>query len=560
MLSDYIFNLLWLHNQFGSGKKKIYWTTLSHNGVMFPDNYEPINVPLIYNNKEIKLNVEAEEVATFYAKYLETEYINIKKFNKNFWKDFRKLLDPNLGIDNFQLCDFSLIHKYLQKERKKNLSLSKEEKEKIKEIQKEKEKNFTIAKVDGKDQPVGNFRIEPPSLFIGRGCHPKIGKIKKRILPEDIIINIGEESKIPDTGIPGSNWKEVINDNTVTWLAAWKDNITGKMKYIRLSDKSDFKAESDKAKFNLARKLKKKLGEIRKINESNLNNLEHKTKQLATALYFIENFSLRVGNEKGRGEADTVGVLSLRIEHITLLEKNKIKLDFLGKDSIRYVNKVEVSEIVYQNIQLFIKNKNNKDQLFDLIVPSDLNEYLQTFMKGLTSKVFRTMNASKLFQRELNKITSKFKDYEEDDKINLILDEFNKANAKVALLCNHQKNVNKNFKKQVNKLNEKIIKYRTKKRKLEIKKKLYREKKKNTKLLRERINKLEENIRKLKSKKKLKIDMKNVSLGTSKVNYIDPRITIAFIKKNKIDIDKLFNNALQEKFYWAFDVDETFVF
>ena len=38
-------------------------------------------------------------------------------------------------------------------------------------------------------------------------------------------------------------------------------------------------------------------------------------------------------------------------------------------------------------------------------------------MKGLTSKVFRTMNASKLFQKELNKISSKFENYNQDDKI-----------------------------------------------------------------------------------------------------------------------------------------------
>ena len=31
--------------------------------------------------------------------------------------------------------------------------------------------------------------------------------------------------------------------------------------------------------------------------------------------------------------------------------------------------------------------------------------------------------------------------------------------------------------------------------------------------------------------KDLKLEMKNVSLGTSKVNYIDPRITISFMKK-----------------------------
>ena len=38
---------------------------------------------------------------------------------------------------------------------------------------------------------VGNFRVEPPGLFRGRGEHPKMGKFKKRIYPTDITINIG---------------------------------------------------------------------------------------------------------------------------------------------------------------------------------------------------------------------------------------------------------------------------------------------------------------------------------------------------------------------------------
>ena len=48
-----------------------------------------------------------------------------------------------------------------------------------------------------------------------------------------------------------------------------------------------------------------------------------------------------------------------------------------------------------------------------------------------------------------------------------MLDEFNKANAKVALLCNHQKNINKSFKDQLNKINEKLRSNRKKKKLLE---------------------------------------------------------------------------------------------
>lgn len=61
-----------------------------------------------------------------------------------------------------------------------------------------------------------------------------------------------------------------------------------------------------------------------------------------------KKLALRAGNEKEEGEsADTVGCCSLRVEHITLHEelegsKYVVEFDFLGKDSIRYYNKVPV--------------------------------------------------------------------------------------------------------------------------------------------------------------------------------------------------------------------------
>lgn len=42
-------------------------------------------------------------------------------------------------------------------------------------------------------------------------------------------------------------------------------------------------------------------------------------------------------------EADTVGCCSLRVEHLTFdMEKEEVTFDFLGKDSIRYLNTVKV--------------------------------------------------------------------------------------------------------------------------------------------------------------------------------------------------------------------------
>lgn len=43
--------------------------------------------------------------------------------------------------------------------------------------------------MDNHKERIANFKIEPPGLFRGRGNHPKMGMLKRRILPEDIIIN-----------------------------------------------------------------------------------------------------------------------------------------------------------------------------------------------------------------------------------------------------------------------------------------------------------------------------------------------------------------------------------
>jgi len=101
-----------------------------------------------------------------------------------------------------------------------------------------------------------------------------------------------------------------------------------------------------------------------------------------------------VGNEKGEDEADTVGCCSLRVEHIRIEENNQITLDFLGKDSMRYLNTVDVLPIVHRRLSDFVKGKDSSDDIFDKISASRLNEYLKESMEDLSAKVFRTYNAS----------------------------------------------------------------------------------------------------------------------------------------------------------------------
>jgi DNA topoisomerase-1 len=184
-------------------------------------------------------------------------------------------------------------------------------------------------------------------------------------------------------------------------------------------------------------------------------------------------------------------------------------------------------------------------------------------MEGLTAKVFRTYNASKLFQTELNEINSQIDKMGKDDsnKINLILDMYNKANVKVAVLCNHQKNVSKSFNEQVKKIDEKITELKAKKKELEKEKEsIGKEDKDKIKKINEKIHKVRDKIDETENKKDLKMELKNLSLTTSKTNYIDPRITIAFFRKHKLPLEKIFSPTLMDKFFWAMDVSEDWVF
>jgi len=535
----------WLSKQFnynnniqGGSGTKAKWHTLSHNGVLFPPEYIPHQTPIIYAGNKIILNPEAEEFATIWAKYLDSEYMKSSVFKRNFWHDWKKLLNTDTKIESLDSCDFSLINKYIIDKLANKTKLSDEDKA----TKDSNELKYKTAIVDGKEQPVGNFRVEPPGIFIGRGCNPKLGRLKRRIEPEDIIINIGKDAVVPSPP-DGHKWRKVIHDNSVEWLASWDDEITGKIKYVWLGAHSDNKALKDMKKFDLARKLKRNIKKIREQNEIELVSPDIKNRQIATALYFIDNYALRVGNEKGEDETDTVGITSLRVEHIELMDNLIAKLDFLSKDSVRYNRALPVSEKVYLNLIAFIENKDPGDQLFDKISSNDINKYLQTFMPGLTAKVFRTYNASSVFQKELKKIKKR---YDQSTSINILLDEYNKANAKVALLCNHQKNINKNTNDQIKNLDTMI-----KAAKKEIKSQTITDSKKL---------RLKEKIKKLKTKKDLKIALKNISLGTSKINYIDPRISVSFIKKYGIPFEKVFSGSLREKFKWAMDVDENYKF
>lgn len=634
----------WEDDKFGEGPER--WQTLVHNGVIFPPPYEPLPsyVKLYYDQEPVDLPPAAEEVAGFFGAMLETDHAKNPVFQKNFFEDFLQVLEEsggcNVEILEFEKCDFSKMYAYFEKVREEKKNMSKQEKKRIKDERDALEEPYRTCLLNGRKENVGNFKVEPPGLFRGRGAHPKTGKLKKRVYPEDITLNLAADAPIPPAP-EGHSWGEVRHDKSVVWLAMWKENISDSFKYVKLAANSSIKGISDMKKFETARRLKDHIERIRADYRKMLKDQFMQNRQIATATYLIDVFALRAGGEKGDDEADTVGCCSLRYEHVTLKPPSTVIFDFLGKDSIRFYQEVEVDRQVFKNLRIFKKEpKQPGDDLFDRISPSTLNKHLQGYMKGLTAKVFRTYNASKTMQDQMDLI-------ENEGTVSEKVMRYNAANRTVAILCNHQRTVTKGHQGSVERIQEKIKemewqKIRMKrmilqldpsekkkkpkyfeeiddltkedlmmivhrlieKQKEQAQKKWARdnEKRKAEKQellgeddLQDKLDKIEETkkeyeteveteipevpkgstVAKLQSQiEKLenrilntsfqlkdKEDNSEVSLGTSKMNYIDPRLTVMFSKKFNVPIEKLFTKTLRDKFNWAIEsADENWRF
>ncbi|KAL0849407.1 hypothetical protein ABMA28_013704 [Loxostege sticticalis] len=540
------------------------WTFLEHKGPLFAPAYEPLpeNVKFRYDGKVMRLSQDAEEVAGFYARMLDHDYTTKSVFNNNFFADWRKVMthDEAKTIKDLSKCDFKEMQLYFQSVSEKNKNRTKEEKAEIKAKNEEIQKEYGFCTIDGHKEKIGNFRIEPPGLFRGRGEHPKMGMLKRRVMPEDVLINCSKDSKIPKPP-PGHKWKEVRHDNTVTWLASWTENVQGQAKYVMLNPSSKLKGEKDWQKYETARKLHKCIDKIRENYRTDWKAKEMRVRQRAVALYFIDRLALRAGNEKDDDQADTVGCCSLRVEHIELHKEKDGKeyvvvFDFLGKDSIRYYNEVPVEKRVFKNLELFMESKKGSDDLFDRLNTQTLNEHLKDLMPGLTAKVFRTYNASITLQRQLDELT------DGDASIPEKILAYNRANRAVAILCNHQRAVPKGHSKSMEALKEKIQAKRDQIDEAEedlresskaakrgsVKEKLACDKKKKA------LERLKEQLRKLELQETDRDENKTIALGTSKLNYLDPRISVAWCKKHDVPIEKIYNKTQRDKFRWAIDM------
>merc|ERR550525_266520 len=136
---------------------------------------------------------------------------------------------------------------------------------------------------------------------------------------------------------------------------------------------------------------------------------------------------------------------------------------------------------------------------------------------------------------------------------------YTQCNKEVAILCNHQRSVSKSHAEQLQKLDQKMIDLKNAIKEKEEELRDCRGSPKEERIEKQ-LQRKRDLLRKKELSKAMKEDNKEVALGTSKINYMDPRVTVAWCKKMQVPIEKVFNKSLLDKFPWAMQATTEYIF
>ena len=530
--------------------------SLKHNGIYVPP-YEYQGLSVKVHGQALKLNSKTEQMAIAWArKKLSLTSAPDKLFCRNFIQDFLEALsheNPSQAFlkdftvnhvkslekdsDEWMVSgklkddaevDFSKVTEHVLREQQKKLSMAKDEKKKIAAERKARREalreRYGYATVDDRKLEIANWTAEPSCIFAGRGDHPRRGKWKQGPKEEDIILNLSDPNLRP-----AGNWKTVVWEPEKMYIAKWEDKLSGKMKYVWFSDSAFLKQKMEKEKFKKAEKLDKEISKVEEHILRSLSSEDLEIRKIATVCWLILKVNIRVGDEKDPGEADTVGAITLRPEHIKI-EGNLLNFDFLGKDCVRWQKHVEAAPLVIKNIQEF--SKQDSEYLFEGIDSRRVSRFLSQKMEGLTAKVFRTWKCTQTVRRSLEgcKVKKEDADYVKQFCVKM-------ANLEAAKIANHKRKIPPNFDGRLKKKEARV-------KELELK---LNEKEKEGK-------KTEATARSL-EKTKLDVELtketQEYNLGTSLKSYIDPMIYVKWANRMDFPLDKLYPKTLRKKFSWA---------
>ncbi len=500
---------------------------LRHNGILVLPKYKAVGYTILVKKKDdwiaIQLNDKQEEMAFAWSSKRETPYVKDPVYRMNFFKDFCKELDiPYTEEINFDQIIFQLNHLKWIKE-----NMTKEKKkagiEDRKKLREKRKKLFGIALVDGKEVEVSNYIAEPSCIFMGRGKHPFRGRWKEGPRKDEIILNLSPDA--PRL----SGWKKIVWKPKKMWVASWIDKLSGKRKYVWLADTWGKKQKREREKFKKAEELAKNIQDIEKHILANLNSGDLERKKIATACLLIFGLNLRVGDEKDKDEADTVGCLSLRPEHISFKSNDLVKFSFLGKDSVEWEKELVIHKKAIRNLKEFMEQGKSP---FEGLNSKQVSKFLSEKLKGLTAKVFRTYRATEAAKLRMKTIFTRKISPEWEKKIS-----FKRINLAAAQICNHKKAKSKNYEKILEKKKEQLSK-------AHLKMKEAADKAKDIRVVMERYSKAKLSL-------ELYKELADWNLGTSLKSYINPEVMKGYLDKVSLKYEKAYSKTLLRKFSWC---------
>jgi DNA topoisomerase I len=530
--------------------------SLKHNGIYVPP-YEYKGLSVKVHGQTVKLSPETEQMAIAWArKKLSVTSPPDKLFYRNFVEDFLKALnsenlsqgflkdftvsyikslerDDGKWVINGRLkddpeVDFSEVTEHVLREQQKKLNMTKEERKRIAAERKARREglreDYGYATVDDRKLEIANWTAEPSCIFAGRGDHPRRGKWKQGPKEEDIVLNLSDPRFRP-----AGSWKTVVWEPEKIYIAKWEDKLSGKMKYVWFSDSAFLKQKMEKEKFKKAEKLDKEIPKVEEHIMKSLGSEDLERRKIATVCWLILKVNIRVGDEKDPGEADTVGAITLRPEHIKI-EGNLLNFDFLGKDCVKWEKRIEAPPVVIRNIQEF--SKQTSGYLFAGTNSRKVSRFLSQKMEGLTAKVFRTWRCTQTVTRSLEdcKVKRADADYLKQFCAKI-------ANLEAAKIANHKRKIPPNF-------DERLKKKEARVKELELKLKEKEKEGKKTEALVRSLEKTKLDVR-------LTKETQEYNLGTSLKSYIDPMVYVKWACRMDFPLDKLYPKTLRKKFSWA---------
>lgn len=425
---------------------------LIHNGVLLSE-IPNLGLSIEINGKAHKLTEKQEQMAIAWVRKLSTVYVDDPIFCKNYFKDFgEELGDANLTDDNI---DFSEVIAYVEKQKEireaKTKEQKKQEREDRKVVREQLKEKYGTATLDGAQVEISNYTAEPSSIFMGRGEHPMRGKWKEGPSKANIVLNLSPEAPKPE-----GEWLEIVWEPECLWIAKWTDKLSGKTKYVWLSDTTPIKQDREIEKYDKANLVGDNLETIRNQILSAISGSDKRKRKIATACYIIDHLNIRVGDEKDEDEADTVGATTLRPEHVKI-DGSTIVFKFLGKDSVQWLKEGEFPEIFVNSLQELIdeakESGDKKPQIFSQIGSSQVNAFFEEVVNGLTAKVFRTYHATTVVQNFLDESDVDPADPDFAKKEIAVM-----ANREAAVVCTHKKQEPKNWDNRIQKYRERKLK------------------------------------------------------------------------------------------------------